>query len=282
MVTGFSFYAIIIVGDRMKTVVITGSARGLGFELAKEFRKYNYNVVLSDILKETLKEAKKELEKISGEGKVISVLCDVTKESDLQNLMDDALSNFSSVDVWINNAGVNQPNLPIWDVETDTINRLIDIDLKSAIIGSRVAMKQMIKQGFGQIYGIEGYGSNDAMMLGLSIYGTSKRAITYFFKALAKEVEEKKLPIKVGVLSPGIMITNFITHSMGSDEINLPEKTKKVYNILGDYPDVIAKFLVSKIVVNEKNNVKFNWLTNRKASFRFMTSAFNKRDFFKE
>ena len=49
--------------------------------------------------------------------------------------------------------------------DSDKINRLIDIDLKGAIIGSKIAMNQMIKQGFGQIYGIEGYGSNDAMML---------------------------------------------------------------------------------------------------------------------
>lgn len=265
----------------MKTVVITGSARGLGYELAKCFRRNNYNVVLSDIMEEKLKESQKELEEsIKSESKVISVVCDVTKEIDLQNLMNKTIEEFNGVDVWINNAGVNQPMVPIWEVESNSINRLIDIDLKSAIIGSKIAMNQMIKQGYGQIYGIEGYGSNDAMMLGLSVYGTSKRGLTYFFKALAKEVEDKKLPIKIGVLSPGIMITDFITHSMGNDAFELPEKTKKVYNILGDYPDVIAEFLVSKIVVNNKNNVKFNWLTNGKASFRFMTSGFNKRDFF--
>ena len=265
----------------MKTVVITGSARGLGYELAKCFRKNGYNVVLSDIMKDKLEEAKVKLEEsISGVGKVISVVCDVTSEGDLQNLMNKAVETFSGVDVWINNAGVNQPNVPIWEVESSSINKLIDIDLKSAVIGSKIAMNQMIKQGYGQIYGIEGYGSNDAMMLGLSVYGTSKRGLTYFFKALAKEVAEKELPIKIGLLSPGIMITDFITHSMGNDAFELPEKTKKVYNILGDYPDVIAEFLVSKIITNEKNDVRFNWLTNGKASLRFMMAGFNKRDFF--
>ncbi len=266
----------------MKTVVITGSARGLGFELAKEFRKNSYNVVISDVLEEKLEEAKKELEKnIKGSGKVLALVCDVTKEVDLQNLMDKTIQNFAGVDVWINNAGVNQMMVPIWEVESSQVSRLIDIDLKSAIIGSKIAMNQMIKQGYGQIYGVEGHGSNDNVILGLSIYGTSKRGLTYFFKALAKEVEIKKLPIKVGVLSPGIMITDFITHSMGTDRFELPENVKKVYNILGDYPDVIAKFLVDKIIVNNKNNVKFNYLTNRKAAFRFMMSSFNKRDFFK-
>lgn len=119
------------------------------------------------------------------------------------------------------------------------------------------------------------------MMTGLSVYGTSKRGLTYFLKALAKEVDDKHLPIKIGLLSPGIMITDFITHSMGTDSFELPEKTKKVYNILGDYPDVIAEFLVSRIINNDKNGVRINWLTNAKASFRFMTCAFNKRDFFK-
>lgn len=265
----------------MKCVVITGSARGLGLELAKEFRKNDFNIVISDILKEELKKAVILLNEIDSKGKVISVYCDVTSEKDLNHLMDETIGEFGKVDIWINNAGVNQPMKPIWELETSVVDKLIDIDLKSAVIGSKIAMKQMIKQGFGQIYGVEGYGSNDAYMLGLSVYGTSKRAITYFFRALTKEVDEMKYNIQIGLLSPGIMITDFITHSMGNDKFELPEKTKKVYNILGDYPDVISNFLVNKIIKNDKNNVRFNWLTNKKASFRFMTCAFNKRDFFK-
>jgi NAD(P)-dependent dehydrogenase (short-subunit alcohol dehydrogenase family) len=265
----------------MKCVVITGSARGLGLELAKEFRKNDFNIVISDILKEELKKAVILLNEIDSKGKVISVYCDVTSEKDLNHLMDETIGEFGKVDLWINNAGVNQPMKPIWELETSVVDKLIDIDLKSAVIGSKIAMKQMIKQGYGQIYGVEGYGSNDAYMLGLSIYGTSKRAITYFFRALAKEVDEMKYNIQIGLLSPGIMITDFITHSMGNDKFELPEKTKKVYNILGDYPDVISNFLVNKMINNKKNNVRFNWLTNSKASFRFMTCAFNKRDFFK-
>ena len=65
------------------------------------------------------------------------------------------------------------------------------------------------------------------------------------------------------------------------EKIVLDEKTKKVYNILGDYPDVIASYLVDKIINNTKNGVRINWLTNRKAFYRFLTSGFNKRNFFK-
>ena len=78
------------------------------------------------------------------------------------------------------------------------------------------------------------------------------------------------------------MITDFITNALGNKEkINLSEKTKKVYNILGDYPDVVANFLVNGILNNNKNNAKIEWLTTKKAAWRFMTSSFNKRDFFK-
>lgn len=264
----------------MKTVIITGSARGLGFNLAREFVIKGYNVVLSDILKDKLEESRLELQKLNKNVSVESIICDVTKTEDLENLINKTVEKFNNVDIFINNAGVNQPMVPIWEVESNTINKLIDIDLKSAIIASKLVMKQMIKQGFGQIYGVEGYGSNDATMLGLSIYGSSKRGVTYFFKALANEVKEKKLNIQVGLLSPGIMLTDFLTSSM-DNKITLSDKTKKVYNILGDYPSVIAKFLVNKIDKNKKNNVKFNWLTNRKAAFKFMTSGFNKRDFLK-
>lgn len=266
----------------MKTVVITGSARGFGLEMLKEFRKNSYNVVVCDINEQALEEAKKKLVEITSSANIYSYRVDITKEEELNNMINDLLTKEKTIDIWINNAGVNQPNKAIWEVDKESIDRLIEIDLKGTILGTRAIMPIMIKQNSGQIYNVEGHGSNDALIYGLSLYGTTKRAVTYFTEALGKEVEVKQLPICVGKISPGIMITNFIQTSLGDgDKIELDEKTKKVYNILGDYPDVIAKFIVSKIVKNTKNNVKFNWLTNGKAAFRFMTSGFNKRDFFK-
>jgi len=266
----------------MKTVVITGSARGLGLEMAKVFRKNNLNVVISDLNEEKLKEAKKELKKIESDAHVKYFVCDVTQSKDILSLIKYTKSEFDVIDIWINNAGVNQPDKAIWELSEEEIDLVLDVDLKGSIIGSKLIMEEMIIQKNGAIYNIEGYGSNDAKMLGLSIYGTSKRAITYFTEALAKESEERNTGVIVGKLSPGIMITDFITNALGNKQkIELPEKTKKVYNILGDYPDVVAKFLVEGMLKNTKNNAKIEWLTNRKAAWRFMTAAFNKRDFFK-
>ena len=84
-------------------------------------------------------------------------------------------------------------------------------------------------------------------------------------------------------VSPGIMITDFTVKALGGEQsIALPEKTKKVYNILGDYPDVVAEHLVKGMLENTRNNAHIQWLTTGKAAWRFMTAAFNKRDFFKK
>lgn len=267
----------------MKTVVITGSARGFGLEMLKLFRKENFNTVICDVNEEAIKKAKENLEKIKGKGKVLAYQTDITKKDAVEELIKALTKETNTIDIWINNAGVNQPNKPIWEVDEKTIDKLIDIDLKGTILCSKQIMPIMIKQGFGQIFNVEGHGSNDAKILGLSLYGTSKRAVTYFTEALAYEAEEEKTNVLVGKITPGIMITNFIDTALGNGEkIELDEKTKKVYNILGDYPETIANFMVEKIINNTKNNAKFTWLTNRKAAFRFMTAGFNKRDFFQK
>lgn len=267
----------------MKTVVITGSARGLGLEMAKVFKKNNLNVVINDISKENLENAKNQLDEIKSNSKTESCLCDVTKSKDILNLIKFAKDKFGNIDIWINNAGVNQPEKAIWELSEEEIDLVFDVDLKGTVIASKLVMEEMSRNHLGAIYNVEGYGSNDAKMLGLSIYGTSKRAITYFTEALALESKQKDTGVIIGKLSPGIMITDFITNGLGNKEkINLSEKTKKVYNILGDYPDVVANFLVEGILNNTKNNAKIEWLTTTKAAWRFMTSSFNKRDFFKD
>lgn len=72
---------------KMKTVVITGSARGLGLEMAKNFKQNNINVVISDLNEEKLENAKKELEKIKSDSKVSCCICNVTKKNDIENLI---------------------------------------------------------------------------------------------------------------------------------------------------------------------------------------------------
>ena len=77
----------------MKTIVITGSARGLGFELATRFRKADYNVVLNDINESQLAVAKTNLEAVAGAGKVFACVGDVSSLESMQNLAAYAVEN---------------------------------------------------------------------------------------------------------------------------------------------------------------------------------------------
>ena len=240
----------------MKTVVITGSTRGLGFEMAKSFRRYGWNVMLNGVNEQRLEAAKEALGKTEGTGEISGLRASVSSPDELISLADHVKEKFGTVDIWINNAGINQPMKALWELTSDEINTLIDIDLRGAMIGSKVAVQLMQDQPDGGfIYNTEGYGSNDAMMLGFNMYGTSKRAVTHFTVALAKELEESQINVKAGRLSPGMVITDFLTHAMdGEQKIILPEKTKKFYNIMADYPDVVAEFLVKRMIGNRKNN----------------------------
>ncbi len=268
----------------MKTAVITGSTRGLGFEMAKLFRKEGWNLVVNGVSEARLEAAVQALRAMTGAGEVEGRGGSVADAEELQALVDFAAGRFGAIDIWINNAGVNQPMKAIWELTEPEIDAILDVDLRGAILGSRLAVRQMEKQPEGGfVYNLEGYGSNDAMMLGLNLYGTSKRAVTHFTRALAKELAERGSRVKAGRLSPGIMITDFTVKALGGKEsIALPEKTKKVYNILGDYPDVVAAHLVKGMLENTKNDAHIEWLTNGKAAWRFLTAGFNKRDFFKD
>ena len=268
----------------MKTAVITGSTRGLGFEMAKRFHAAGWNLVLNGVNPQRLEQAVETLRNLPGTGAVEGCRGSVAEAGDLQALADFAKEKFGTVEIWINNAGVNQPMKPIWELSREEIDAILNIDLRGAVLGSRIAVRLMEQQPEGGfLYNLEGYGSNDAMMTGLNMYGTSKRAVTHFTVALAKELAERGSKVKAGRLSPGIMITDFTVKALGGEQsIALPEKTKKVYNILGDYPDVVAEHLVMGMLENTKNNAHIEWLTTGKAAWRFLTAGFNKRDFFAE
>ena len=266
----------------MKSVVITGSARGFGYEMIKLFRELNYNIVITDINELALNKAYESLLKIKSSGEILAIKANVCDEDDVKNLIEQTVTKFKTIDIFINNAGVNQPMKDLWDLDKSSIEKIINIDLFGSILCSKYVSKQMIKQNSGTIYFVEGFGSNGQTVSGLAIYGTAKRGISYFASALKKELKEKNCNVGVGIITPGIMVTNFMFNSLGDGEkIELGEKTKKIYNILADKPFDIANYIVKKINKNKKLNPRFVWLTTRKVFFRFLKAPFSKRDLFK-
>ena len=260
----------------MKNVVITGSTRGLGLEMAKEFLKAGCNVTISGSKPQSFDKAKEELKKF--ENQFIYIACNVRNIDDIKNLWLKSVERWGRVDIWINNAGQNCPREYLWGTPDEYIDAVVDTNIKGIMYGSKVAAENMLKQGHGQIWNMEGLGSNDMIIEQTILYGTSKRALTYFTKALAKELKDS--PVKAGRLSPGMMLTEFITKSPTGEISSVTEdkRFRRVFNTLGDKPETVAKFFVPRILGNTKQDAHLVWLTNLKSAKRFMMAPFNKRE----
>lgn len=260
----------------MKNVVITGSTRGLGFEMAKEFLKAGCNVTISGSKPDSFDKGRNEIKEF--ERQFIYISCNVRNISEIRNLWDKSVEKWGSVDIWINNAGQNCPHEFMWDTNEEYIDAVLDTNIKGVMYGSKIAVENMLKQGHGQVWNMEGLGSNNMIIEKTILYGTSKRALTYFTKGLAKELNNS--PIKVGRLSPGMMLTDFITKSPTGQpsHVTRDNQFKKVFNILGDKPETVAKFFIPKILENRKQDAHIQWLSNAKSAARFIMAPFKKRE----
>ncbi len=258
----------------MKAVVITGSTRGIGYAMAMEFLKAGCNVTLAG-RGESLPEAAN-TSLADFEGKYIYVPCNVQLKESLQNLWNASLEKWGRIDIWINNAGQNAPHMFSWETGETYTENIIKTNITGMIYGSQVAATEMIKQGHGAIYSMEGLGSNNMIQLKTILYGTTKHALTYFMKGLAKELNGTG--VIAGRLSPGMMLTDFITKTPDGEksEVIEDEKFRKLFNILADKPETVAKFFIQRILNNTKNDAQIAWLTNRKATWRFITAGLRK------
>ena len=258
----------------MKNIVITGSTRGLGFSMATEFLRAGCNVTLSGRGEVLVTSTQRELSPF--EEKYIYFPCNVQEKESLQKLWDASLVRWGGIDIWINNAGQNTPHIFSWETDGTCTENIIKTNLIGMIYGSQIAAMGMLKQGHGAIYSMEGLGSNNMIQIKTILYGTTKHALTYFMKGLAKELEGTN--VIAGRLSPGMVLTDFITKTPDGQpsEVIANEQFRRTFNILADKPETVAKFLIPRILSNTKNDAQIAWLTNRKAAWRFMTAGFRK------
>jgi len=262
----------------MRTIVITGSTRGIGLGLAQEFLARECQVVISGRSQETVNAAiQKLIEKYPAEN-IMGCPCDVRELEQVQALWDRSLAHFGTVDIWINNAGLGTAPANFWTIPAETTDRIIDVNIKGLMHGCQVAIQGMEKQGAGFIYNLEGLGSDGRHVDRIATYGTSKRAIAYFTEGLA--IELKNGPVKIGSLSPGMVITDLLMGDYDQDSQRWQE-AKKIFNILADQVETVTPWLVEKMLANDKNGRRIRWLTTPKIIWRFISAPLLKRDPFK-
>jgi short-subunit dehydrogenase len=259
-----------------KTIVITGSTKGIGYGLAEEFLKHGHNVVVSGRNQERLDKAVETLSENYKE-RVAGCLCDVTSYEANEKLFTFAKDKFGRVDIWINNAGVAHTMTNVSELPMDKIHEVVDVNVYGSIYGSRVAIKGMLEQeGGGWIYNLEGFGSSGRTMAGLSVYGMTKAAAAFFGKSLAKEV--KDTTVNVATIQPGMVITDMVTGQYKTpEELN---KVKPIFNIIANRLTDVVPWIAEQILTNQKNGAVLEFQPRWKLLLRFATAPFIKRNVF--
>ncbi|CAD6233540.1 unnamed protein product [Miscanthus lutarioriparius] len=251
-----------------RNVVITGSTRGLGKALAREFLLSGDHVVitsrspesvlqtikeLEENIQEGLSVAKKKERKILSHAKVVGTACDVCKPEDVKKLVNFSINELGSVDIWINNAGTNKGFRPLVTFSDDDITQIVSTNLVGSLLCTREAMNVMqYQEKGGHIFNMDGAGSGGSSTPLTAVYGSTKCGLRQFQGSLLKESRRSK--VGVHTASPGMVLTDLLLS--GSSIRN-----KQMFNLICELPETVARTLVPRMRVVKGSGKAINYLT---------------------
>lgn len=187
----------------MKTVLITGSSRGIGRACALEFAKAGYSIILNGRSESgALAELHKEISSLGCD--VLSLPGDVSDSRFVDRMAGAALMRFGHVDVLINNAGISHVGL-LQDMNNDDWNRVMGVNLSSAFYTCRCLLPSMLSNHSGHIINISSVWGISGASCEVA-YSASKGALNSFTRALAKETAPSG--IAVNAIACGLVDTD--------------------------------------------------------------------------
>jgi len=260
-----------------RSIVITGSTRGIGYNLAQAFLERGCTVTVSGRTQAAVDEAATKLASHHGNERVFGYPCDVTDYAQVQSLWEAVKSHFDRIDIWINNAGIAHPMMNFWEHSPQQLEEVVDTNVIGTMYGSKVALTGMLAQGYGALYNLEGFGANGRSMQGLTLYGSTKASLHFLDRSLATET--RGTTVIAGAVAPGMVITDMITRQFEGRAEEL-EKSKRILNIIAERAETVAPVLAERILANQKNGVTIAYSSPARMLVKFLTAPFNKRDLF--
>ena len=203
-----------------KVAVITGAGSGIGKETALLFLEHGANVVLADINKDTLEETFEIIKQKNLESNACTCIADVSKETDIKNLINAAVEHFGGLNILFNNAGIGGAIGPITHIDGDEWDKSFQILLKSVFLGSKHAARIMKKNIAGgsiiNTASIAGMGGGSGPLA----YSAAKAGVINFCKNAAIELGPDK--IRVNAISPGAINTPLLATAIEDSKLIQP------------------------------------------------------------
>ncbi len=224
-----------------RVAVITGSTKGIGKAIAREFVREGSRVVITSSSAANVDAAVREFPP----GSVLGCVCDVTSPADMERLINDAAAHFGRVDCLVNNAGISEQFGRISDSDPAEWGRVIDTNIKGTYNGCRAALNYFQREKInGKIINMAGSGTDRASNTPwISAYGSTKAAIARLTFAVAAEFRDTG--ICVMLLHPGLVRTGMVSGAPQTPELLRQLNTfNTILDIFAQPPSVAARLAV--------------------------------------
>ena len=187
-----------------RTAIVTGGAMGIGLGIARRLHEAGASVVVADLDAAAGEDATEALRAQRADS-ALAVRCDVSDSESVERMVDAAAEAFGGVDILVNNAGIF-PMLPLSELDLETFQRVIDVNLTGLFLCTKAASARMIAQGKGgRIVNVTSIDALHPSMVGLAHYDASKHGAWGFTKNVALELAPHG--IWVNAIAPGGIVT---------------------------------------------------------------------------
>jgi len=194
-----------------KTALVVGGTTGIGRSTALAFAAAGANVVVAGLGAAAGRQVESDVRAVQG-AQCLFVETDVTRESEIEALMDRAIDRFGRLHMAVNNAGIEGRFGPVQDLAVEDFDRIIAVNLRGVWLGLKHQVRHMLTHGGGAIVNT----SSSAGVTGISnvaVYTASKHGVVGLTKAAALELAQKG--IRVNAVAPGPVNTGLLHRMIG-------------------------------------------------------------------
>ncbi|MGO4617565.1 SDR family oxidoreductase [Nocardia sp. 2YAB30] len=224
-----------------KSALVTAASRGIGKAVAAELLSRGANVLITARKKEPLEEAATELRGLGYQGQVIALVGNSGVAEDRSTAVERAVAEFGSLDVLINNTGINPVFGSLMEADLDAVRKIFDVNVVAALGYIQEAYQAWMRDHGGAVVNVASVAGIRSTGV-IAAYGASKAALIRLTDELAWQLGPK---IRVNAVAPGVIKTKFADALYSADE----EQAASVYPMkrLGSPEDVarLIGFLVS-------------------------------------